>query len=197
MDVTTAWIGSIGEVSRAFDALLKGIGYDGAGTLLQPPGEWLRAYQRATHYFRALDIHEPPPHLLACAVVERALHRAAQHRNNVSPLWLAMEEVHTLLWEQVRRPDGPSASTLGPDSVSWRVAASLVWGRTRAPVGTNRNTDPAPPPRPEHLRPLPDPLPAPMAPQSFELFSLRRLLDVIAGRAPRPGFGIIRKRRHA
>jgi hypothetical protein len=189
MDVTTAWIGHIGEVSRAFDVLLKGIGHDGAGTLLQPPGEWLRAYQRATHYFRALDIHEPPPHLLACAVVQRALHRAARHRNNVSPLWLAMEEVHTFLCEQVRRPDGSPASALGPDSVSWRVAASLDEGRAPVLAGT--------PSRPEHLRPLPDPLPAPMAPQSFELFSLRRLLDVIAGRAPRPALGIVGKRRGA
>jgi hypothetical protein len=195
MDVTTAWIGSIGEVGRAFDALLKGIAHDGAGTLLQPLGEWLRAYQRATHYFRALDIHEPPPHLLACAVVERALHRAVTYRNNVSPLRLAMEEVHTLLWEQVRQPDGSAAPALGPDSVSWRVAASLVERAARPSVGTN--TNPATPPRPEHMRPLPDPFPAPMAPQSFEPFSLRRMLDVIAGRAPRPAFGIIGKRRDA
>ncbi len=189
MDLTTGWIGHLGEVGRAVDVLLKGIGHDGAGTLLQPLGEWLRAYQRATHYFRALDIHEPPPHLLACAVVERALHRATKHRNNVSPLWLAMEEVHTLLWEQVRRPDGSSASALGPDSISWRVAASLDEGR--APVLVEV------PSRPERLKPLPDPLPAPMAPQSFELLSLRRLLDVIAGRAPRPAFGIVGKRRDA
>ena len=183
MDVTAAWIGS------AFDALLKGIGHHGAGTLLPPLGEWLRAYQRATHYFRALDIHEPPPHLLACTAVERALHRAAERRNNVSPLWLAMEEVHTLLWEQVRQPDDSSALAFGPDSVSWRVAASLVEGRARIPVSTLS--------RPEHLRPLPDPLPAPMAPQSFELFSVRRILDAIAGRPPRPAFGTVGKRRHA
>jgi len=191
MDLTTAWIGHIGEVGRALDVLLRGIGHDGTGALLQPLGEWLRAYQRATHYFRALDIHEPPPHLLACAVVERALHRAAGQRNNVSPLWLAMEEVHTLLWEQVRRPDDSSASALGPDSVSWRVAASLDEAKAPVPVGVGI------PSRPEHLRPLPDPLPAPMASQSFELFSLRRLLDVIAGRAPRPAFGIVGKRRDA
>jgi len=189
MDLTTAWIGRIGDVGRALDVLLRGMGHDGAGTFLQPLGEWLRAYQRATHYFRALDIHEPPPHLLAGAVVERALYRAARQRNNASPLWLAMEEVHTLLWEQVGRPDGSSASSLGPDSVSWRIAASLDERRAPVPIGI--------PSRPERLRPLPDPLPAPMAPQSFELFSLRRLLDVIAGRAPRPAFGIVGKRRDA
>lgn len=189
MDLTTVWIGHVGEVGRALDVLLRGIGRDGAGTLLQPLGEWLRAYQRATHYFRALDIHEPPPHLLACAVVQRALHRAAEHRNNVSPLWLAMEEVHTLLWEQVRRPDDSSASAPGPESVSWRVAASLDEATAPVPAGI--------PSRPEHLRPLPDPVPAPMAPQSFELFSLKRLLDVIASRAPRPAFGIVGKRRDA
>jgi hypothetical protein len=188
MDLTTGWIGHLAEVGRVVDVLLKGIGHDGAGTLLQPLGEWLRAYQRTTHYFRALGIHEPPPHLLACAVVERALHRAATHRHNVSPLWLAMEEVHTLLWEQVRRPDG-LASALGPDSVSWRVAASLDEEKAPALVAI--------PSGPERLKPLPDLLPAPMPPQSFELFSVRRLLDVIAGRAPHPAFGIVGKRRDA
>jgi hypothetical protein len=36
-----------------------------------------------------------------------------------------------------------------------------------------------------------------MAPQSFEFFSLKRLLDAITGRWPRPAFGTTGKRPHA
>jgi hypothetical protein len=196
MNVTSARVGSAGEAGSALDTLLRGAERRGAGTIGPPLGEWLRAYQRATHYFRALDIREPPPHLMACTVLERALRRDPTNRI-VNPLRLAMEEVHTLLWEQVRERVGSLAGSLGQDSVCWRAAAWLAQGTVRIPAGTGTDGGAAAAPRPEGVRPLPDPVPAPMAPQSFEFFSLKRLLDAITGRWPRPAFGTTGKRPHA
>jgi hypothetical protein len=196
MNVMSAWIESAGEAGPALDAVLRGAGRRVAGTIVEPLGEWLRAYQRATHYFRALDIREPPPHLLACAVLERALRRDPTDRI-VSPLGLAMQEVHTLLWEQGRERGGSLAGALGQDSVSWRATAWLAQGTMRTPARAVTDAGAGAAPRPEGMRPLPDPVPAPMAPQSFEFFSLRRLLYAIVGRGPRPAFGTIGKRPHA
>ncbi len=56
--------------------------------VLRSMGEWLSTYQRVTHYFRALDVWQPPPHLLALVVLERALSKA-DGAHGLTPLRLA------------------------------------------------------------------------------------------------------------
>lgn len=83
----------------AVDVLLRYLVREDDDPLARSLGEWLRAYQRVTHYFRALDVWSPPPHLLAWAVLERAMRRTAG-AHGVAPTRLAMDEVQAMLREQ-------------------------------------------------------------------------------------------------
>lgn len=137
---------------------------DDAGGVLQSIGEWLSAYQRATHYFRALEIWQPSPHLLALVVLERALTRADRDRGS-TPLRLAMDEVHALLGQQVSICRDPSGAGLDwRASVRSRIGSWLTDG---AKQDTLRN------PREIHdLRPVPPDAPGPMVPRPLEPFPL-------------------------
>jgi hypothetical protein len=128
--------------------------------MLRSIGEWVNAYQRVTHYFRALDIWQPPPHLLALAVLERALTKAGGDQHP-PPLRLAMDEVHTLLGQQVPVTEGaPGAGLDLRGSVSWRICSLFARGAGRDALPDAREID--------RLRPVPDDVPGPMVPQPLE-----------------------------
>jgi hypothetical protein len=139
--------------------------------MLQSIGEWWKAYQRVTHYFRALDIWQPPPHLLALAVLERAL-RKADRDHGPTPLRLAMDEVHALLGQQVPGPQGAAGAS--PDlrgSVCWRFGSSFADGAGRNALRDAREID--------RLRPVPDDVPGPMVPQPLEPSVLMRAVRAL------------------
>ena len=169
-----------------------------SGESFRALGEWLSAYQRVTHYLRVLNVWEPPPHLLARTVLERAVRRAGGEHAVMVPVGLAMEELHALLREQ----DGAWQNSHDPyviltGSASWRTSAWLAVGGKRIAVrpdiaGAETLTQ-----RPDGQWPLLAPLPASMVPQPFELYSARRLLRACADRIQRLRFGIRWKRRHA
>lgn len=139
--------------------------------MLRSIGEWLNAYQRVTHYFRALDIWQPPPHLLALAVLERALSKA-DGDHGPPPLRLAMDEVHTLLGQQVPAPPGPAGE--GPDlrgSVCWRIGSSFADGAGRDALRDAREI--------HRWRPVPEDVPGPMVPQPLEPSALTRAVSAL------------------
>jgi hypothetical protein len=157
-------------------------------------GEWLSAYQRVTHYLRVLNVWEPPPHLLARAVLERAVRRAGGD-HAMMPVGLAMEELHALLREQ----DGASQDpyVVLTDSAGWRTGAWLAAGWKRITVSPDTGGAQTLSERAEGQRPLLAPSPAAMVPQPFDLYSARRLLRACADKIQRLRFGIRWKRRHA
>ena len=169
-----------------------------SGESFRALGEWLSAYQRVTHYLRVLNVWEPPPHLLARTVLERAVRRAGADHAVMVPVGLAMEELHALLWEQ----EGTSQNSHDPyvvltGSASWRTGAWLAAGGKRIAVRPDSGGAETLTERPEGQRPLLAPSPASMVPQPFELYSARRLLRACADRIQRLRFGIRWKRRHA
>jgi hypothetical protein len=181
VDVFPRWLAR-GDSAESFGAL----------------GEWLSAYQRVTHYLRVLNVWEPPPHLLARTVLERAVRRAGGEPAVMVPVGLAMEELHALLREQ----DGAWQNSHDPyviltGSASWRTGAWLAAGGKRIAVrpgtaGAETLTE-----GPEGQRPLLAPSPASMVPQPLDLYSARRLLRACADRIQRLRFGIRWKRHHA
>ena len=164
----------------------------------QALGEWFCAYQRVTHYLRVLNVWEPPPHLLARTILERAVGRAGGDHTVMVPVWLAMEELHALLREQegaTQDSHDPVAILTG--SASWRTGAWLVPGGKRIAVGHDTGGRETLTERPEGQRPLLAPSPASMVPQPFDLYSARRLLRACTDRIQRLRFGLRWKRRHA
>jgi hypothetical protein len=144
---------------------------DDAGVVLQSIGDWLSAYQRVTHYLRALDVWQPPPHLLALAVLERALSKADGDRG-VPPLRLAMDEVHTLLGQQVSVSHDPAGAGLDwRGSVCWRIGSWLADGAKHEAL-----RDPS---EIYRLRPVPAEAPGPMVPQPFEASPLTRAVRAL------------------
>ncbi len=156
--------------------------------MVQSIGEWVNAYQRVTHYFRALDVWQPPPHLLALAVLERALSKAGGD-HGPPPLRLAMDEVHTLLGQQVPGPQGQAGASLDlRGSVCWRVGVSLADGAGRDALRDASEI--------HHLRPVPDNVPGPMVPQPLEPSVFTRAVRALTtGVRLRLGAGW--RRRHA
>ena len=181
VDVLPRWLAR-GDNEESFQAL----------------GEWLCAYQRVTHYLRVLNVWEPPPHLLARTILERAMRRAGGDHTVMVPVWLAMEELHALLREQDgATQDGHDPLVILTGSASWRTGAWLAPGGKRIAIGHDPSGGETPAERPEGQRPLLAPSPASMVPQPFDLYSARRLLRACADRIQRLRFGLRWKRRHA
>ncbi len=139
--------------------------------MLQSIGEWMSAYQRVTHYFRVLDVWQPPPHVLALAVLERALSRTDGDRG-LTPLRLAMDEVHALLGQQVSTSHDPGAATLDSrGSVCWRISSWLADGAKPDALRDPGEID--------RLRPVPADAPGPMIPQPLEVSPLTRAVRTL------------------
>lgn len=139
--------------------------------MLQSIGDWLTAYQRVTHYFRTLDVWQPPPHLLALAVLERALSKADGDRGPTL-LRLAMDEVHTLLGQQVSTSHDPAGAGLDwRGSVCWRIGSWLADGAKHDAL-----RDPS---EIYRLRPVPAEVPGPMVPQRLEASPLTRAVRAL------------------
>ena len=151
-------------------------------------GEWLIAYQRVTHYFRTLHVWQPPPHLLALTVLERALSKA-DGDHGLTPLRLAMDEVHTLLGQQASVSHDPDAASLNwRGSVCWRIGSWLADGAKQ-----DGFRDPS---EIYRLRPVPADAPGPMVPQPLEASPLTRAVrELTTGIRLRLGAGW--RRRHA
>ena len=94
--MSQVWHPRADEDGTAIDVLLEWLVPRGDERLRRSIGEWLCAYQRLTHYCRALDIWSPPPHLLAWSVIERAVNRTSSDRE-VAPVRLALEELQAVL----------------------------------------------------------------------------------------------------
>ncbi len=152
-------------------------------------GEWLSTYQRVTHYFRALDVWQPPPHLLALVVLERALSKA-DGAHGLTPLRLAMDEVHALLGRQA--PVSHDLAEASPDwqgSVCWRIGSWLADGGKRDLL---RDAGEMSPPRP-----VPADAPGPMVPQPLEASPLTRAARAVASGIRHLRLGAGWRRRHA
>jgi hypothetical protein len=182
----------------AVDAFPRWLVREDSGESFRALGEWLCAYQRVTHYLRVLNVWDPPPHLLARTVLERAVRRAGGDRAVMVPVGLAMEELHMLLQEQ----DGDRRDTQDPyviltGSASWRTGAWLAADGKRIAVRADTAGAETLTERAEGQRPLLAPSPASMVPQPFDLYSARRLLRACADKVQRLRLGIRWKRRHA
>jgi hypothetical protein len=151
-------------------------------------GEWFSTYQRVTHYFRALEIWQPPPHLLALVVLDRALSKA-DGGHGVTPLRVAMDEVHALLGQQASLTHGPAGADVDLfGSVCWRFGVRLTDGGKRDVLGDAGEAS--------RLRPVPPAAPGPMVPQPLEASPLARAARALtAGIRLRLGAGW--RRRHA
>jgi hypothetical protein len=181
----------------AIDGLMRLV-WEDAESHLRSLGEWLRAYQRVTHYLRALNVWEPPPHLLARTVLERAVRRAAGDGPSRVPLWLAMEEMHALLGEQDgASQDARDARAILQDSACWRTGAWLMDGGKHIAVEHAAGAARLLIERPVALAPVPIAAPSPMVPQPLDLYPLRRLLRALTDKVLRLRFGLPWKRRHA
>jgi hypothetical protein len=181
----------------AIDLLPQLLAREDTGTFLRSLGEWLSAYQRVTHYFRALDVWQPPPHLLAWVVLERAVSRTTGD-HDTPPLRLAMEEVHALLREQGGvLHDLPGASRPWYGSVWWRICSWLARDGRHITVQHDTGTALRLMRHPERLMAVPAPAPAPMVPQPLDLSPLRRLRNGLAAGTRHVRFGPRWRRRHA
>ena len=182
----------------AVDVLPRCLAGRDSGESLRALGDWLSAYQRVTHYLRVLNVCEPPPHLLARTVLERAMRRIGGGRAVIVPVWLAMEELHALLREQDgASPDGHDLHAILTGSASWRTGAWIAVGEKRIAAGPDTGGAENITDRPEGQKPLLTPSPASMVAEPFELYSARRLVQACVDRALRLRFGIRWKRRHA
>ena len=161
--------------------------------MLQSIGEWLSAYQRVTQYFRALDVWQPPPHLLALAILERALSKA-DGGHGLTPLRLAMDEVHTLLGQQFSESHDPASHDPAGAGLDWR--GSVCW-RIGSWLADGANPDALRDPSEIfRLRPVPADAPGPMVPQPLEASPLTRAARALTtGIRVRLGAGSLR--RHA
>jgi hypothetical protein len=178
----------------AVDVLLGWLVRDDDDSLPRSLGEWLRAYQRVTHYFRALDVWSPPPHLLAWAVLERAVHRTAGD-HGVAPIRLAMDELQVMLREQ-----GEAARAVPDPSVRsgrWRIGSWPAGDGERMSVRHDAGSAPLVVPWTGRLTPVPTMVPAPMVPQPLEGSAFTRALTELTNRIRHFGLGSRWRRGHA
>jgi len=172
------------------DRLLALLVARGGAPIAGASGEWVKAYQRVTHYLRAIDVWSPPPHVLAWRVVARAVLRGGA----TPPLRRAMEEVHVMLSSGRDAVRGPSRIAW-EGSVRWRLGSWLEGGGCDVLKGDAPLPDAWGPqgPAPE---PVPAAAPAAMIPQSLPSMTFGRLLTALSRMAFWPASAGGRRRRH-